>query len=83
MIIKVYYDHVLAGPAEDSTDFAKTTKVLLDHVLPVVGWRHIHAPDDGAVGGRHAAQALRALPAYATSRRGCDAEVGVGGFCGV
>lgn len=81
VVIKVYYGQVLCRPAEDLTDFAVATKVLLDHVLPVEGWRHVSALDGGAVGGRHAAQALRALPAYALSHRGCDAEVRVWGFC--
>ncbi len=63
MVIKVYCDQVLGRPAEDLADFAEATKVLLDYVLLVEGWRHIPALDGGAVGGGHAAQALRALPA--------------------
>lgn len=81
MVIKVYCGQVLGRPTEDFTDFAETTKVLLDRVLPVEGWRHVPTLDDVAIGGRHAAQALRALPAYATSFRGCGFELRDWGIC--
>lgn len=80
MVIKVYYGQVLGRPAKDLTDFAETTKVLLDHVLLVEVCRHIPALDCGAVGGRNAAQALRALPAYAMFHRGRDFELRDWGF---
>lgn len=78
MVIKVYYGKVLGRPAEDLTDFAETTKVLLNRVLPVEGWRHIPALDGVAVCGRHAA--VRALPADATSHRSCSFELRVWGI---
>lgn len=63
MIIEAYCSQVLGRPTENLTDFAETSKVLLDYVLFVEGWRHIPAIDDGGVCGRHATEALRALPA--------------------
>lgn len=58
MITEVYYGHVLGRPTEDLTYFAETSKVLLDGVLFVEGWRHIPALDDSGVGGRHATETL-------------------------
>jgi len=72
MVMKVHDGQVLGRPTEDLIDFAEAFKVLLDHVLLVEGWRHVPALDGGAVGGTHATQALRALPA---SLRGCDAGI--------
>lgn len=50
VIIEVYCGHVLCRAAEDFTNFAKTTKVLLKYVLPVEVCRHIFAKNDVAVG---------------------------------
>lgn len=83
MVIEVNYGQVLGRPAEDLTNFAEATKVLPDRVLLVEGWRHIPALDGGAVCGRHAAQALRALPAYPAFHWGCDLQLRVRGFCRV
>lgn len=51
VVFKMYNGQVLGRPADDLTDFAKTTKVLLDEVLLVEGWRHISALDGGGVSG--------------------------------
>lgn len=78
MVFKVHFDQVLGRLAQDLADFAVTAKVLLHDVPPVEVWGHIPALDDGAVGDRHATQALRALPA---PHGGCDPEVRGRGIC--
>lgn len=52
MIMKVDCGHILCRPTEDLTDFAKTTKVLLNYVLPVEVCRHIFAQNDVAISRR-------------------------------
>lgn len=54
MIMKVYCGHVLRRAAEDLTNFAKTTKVLLKYVLPVEVCWHIFAKNDVAISRRTA-----------------------------
>lgn len=81
MIIEVNDGQILAGSAVNLSDFPETTKVLLDHFLLVEGRRNVPALQDGAVGGGHAPQALRAISAGAASHRGGDpAGVRVWGF---
>lgn len=72
MVDEGHYGEVLGGPAVDLVDFPKPRKVLLDYVLSVERWRDVLANEGGAVGRRHAAQAVRALGAYATFHRGRD-----------
>ena len=81
MVFKVYYGHVLGRPADDLLDAAETSKVLLNHVLLVEVRRNFPAHDGGEVGGRHAAQTIRALPAYATFSRGWGFKVLIRRFC--
>lgn len=81
MVIKVYYGQVLGRMTRDLRDFAETSKVLLDCVLFVEGWRQIPALDGVAVGRRHAAEALPALPACTTFHRGYGFTLRVRGFC--
>lgn len=81
MVFKVYYGHVLGRPADDLLDSSETSKVLLNHVLLVEVWRNIPAHDGDAVGGRHATQTIRALPAYATFSRGWGFKFLIWRFC--
>lgn len=63
MVLKVNDSQVLIGSAEDFTDFSKTGKMLLDHVLFVKAWRNIPAHDGGEIAGRQPAETVQAVPA--------------------
>lgn len=52
VIVKVHYGHVLRRAAEDLTNFAKMTKVLLKYVLLVEDCWHIFAKNDVAISRR-------------------------------
>lgn len=77
MIMKVHDSHVLSGPTEDLVDLPKAAEVLLQDLFLVEGGRHISALENRRVGGRRAAQALRALLAHVSfhGRRGTRRDV--------
>lgn len=81
VVLEVHDGKVIGRSTEDLADFAKASKVPLDHILFVVGWRHILALDHGAVRGRHAAEALCALRAEITPGRRSGFKLWIWGCC--
>lgn len=68
MVVEMHNGGVPRRPAEDLADFAKARKMLLNDVPFVEGRRHILALNDSAVGGRHPAEAVRAVATCAGSQ---------------
>lgn len=82
MVMKVYDSRVLSRPTKDPVDLPKAAEVLLQDLFLVECRRDISAVENQRVGGRNAAQALRALPAHAPlhGRGGARRDVQVFSF---
>lgn len=65
VVMEVYDSRVLSRPTKDPVDLPKAAEVLLQDLFLVEGRRDTSAVENQGVGGRNAAQALRALPAHA------------------